>query len=270
MRKVLFTLAMAIISLTSYSQTDTPNDSISPTFKLKIKPATENDRLKNYLNIDRPVQLDSTYRLSTFTPLKKEVGESIDFVVPTLKTYKGPPLGNEVPPLNPHFPFAENYAYAGFFGLSDRLWATSLSTNQMLPSVGRIRTVNLQLNYQLTDWMYVSGGPYASKYSMNVWELDGTELTRLKHYNDFGVTGSMKFIATDRIHFNAYGQYSINAKDNRVGASSVFELYPHTYYGGTMEFKISEKFGIEAGMLRELNPFTGKWENKPIIIPKFY
>ena len=106
--------------------------------------------------------------------------------------------------------------------------------------------------------MYVSGGPYASKYS-----------TYSADFNDFGASGSMKFIVTDRVRFNAYGQYSINADRNRIGGP-LMGMYPHTYYGGTMEFKISDKFGIEAGMIRELNPFTCKWENKPIIAPVFY
>ena len=41
-------------------------------------------------------------------------------------------------------------------------------------------------------------------------------------------------------------------------------------YGGTLEFKISDSFGIEAGAEREFNPMTRKWEPHPIIMPVFY
>ena len=41
-------------------------------------------------------------------------------------------------------------------------------------------------------------------------------------------------------------------------------------YGGTLEFKISDSFGIEAGAEREFNPMTRKWETHPIIMPVFY
>lgn len=256
MRRLVFVFIMAVVSLVSYGQTDKENnDSISQIKKLSVRP--QNEQLNSYLQMDKPLSMDTAmHRLDFYTPMAKPAEEPIVLKLPPLDIYRGPWIDDL--PLNPHYPYANDYAYAGIFGVSDRAWISTLSTNNFYPLAGRVRTVNAQLNYRVTDWLYVSGGPYASKYA-----------TYSAYRDDFGATGSMKFIVSDRIRFNAYGQYSINAKQNHIGGP-LMDMYPHTYYGGTMEFKISDKFGIEAGMIRELNPFTGKWENKPIISPVFY
>lgn len=255
MKKFVFVFLIFLTMFNAYGQKDTSKDSI-PQIQL-LNPRPMNEQLSNYLQMDKPQVEDTLFRLDIITPLEKPAPKPIDFVVPPLRTYQGPPLSTDNL-LIPHFPFAENYAYGGFALLSDRAWLTSISTNQRYPLLGRIRSVNVQLNYKLTDWMYISGGPYASKYD-----------TYSAQMNDFGINGSMKFIVSDRVRFNAYGQRSFNAGKNGIGGS-LMDVFPTTYYGGTMEFKISDKFGIEAGMIRELNPFTGKWENKPIISPVFY
>lgn len=255
MKRIVFILFLLMTMLAMHGQEDTSKDSI-PRIKRSIANPV-NEQLSNYLQMERPQPKDTLFRLDIITPLEKPALKPIDFVVPPLKTYVGPPLTTDYI-LNPHFPYAENYAYAGLWGLSDRAWATSLSTNNRYPSIGRVRSVDIQLNYKLTDWMYVSGGPYASKYDIY-----------MTHMNDWGVNGSMKFIVSDRIRFNAYGQYSLNADKNKIGGP-LLDMFPHTYYGGTMEIKITDKFGIEGGLIRELNPFTGKWENRPVINPVFY
>ena len=110
----------------------------------------------------------------------------------------------------------------------------------------------------LTDWLSVGAGPYASKYSL--YGINS---------NDVGINGSIKFKLTDNISINGYGQYSAYAKQNNV-YGPLMNMYPTTYFGGTLEYKITGKFGIEAGIVRELNPFNGKWENKPYFAPVFY
>lgn len=249
-------ILIAVAVLKGYGQEQVLKDSTSQIQLLNMKP--RNEQLDNYLRIDKPLVEDTIFRLAIITPLEKPAPKPIDFVIPPLQTYEGPPLSTDGM-LNPHFPFAENYAYAAGWAFSDKAWGTSLSTNTRYPLIGRVRSVNFQLNYKLTDWMYVSGGPYASKYDTY---YSGPR-------NDFGVNGSMKFIVSDRIRFNTYGQYSLNSDRNNIGGP-LLDMYPHTYYGGTIEVKITDKFGIEGGIIRELNPFTGKWENRPIISPVFY
>ena len=108
------------------------------------------------------------------------------------------------------------------------------------------------------DWLVVSAGPYGAKYN-----LFGAT------YNDVGVNGAVKFILHDRIRLNGYGQYSVNGDRNGV-AGPLMNMYPQTYYGGTIEVKITKNFGIEGGVIRELNPFNGKWVNRPYFAPVFY
>lgn len=269
MKRIVFVLLLIIAVFRVYGQEKMPNDSTSRMKQLLAKPA--NERLNNYLQMDAPQPMDTIFRLDIITPLQKPAPKPIDFVVPPLNTYVGPPLTTDYV-LNPHFPYADNYTYAGLWGISDRAWATSLSTNNRYPSIGRMRSVDIQLNYKLTDWMYVSGGAYASKYAVDASIYKAYTMrndNHTTHLNDWGVNSSMKFILSDRVRFNAYGQYSINADKNKLGGP-LMDMYSQTYYGGTIEVKITDKFGIEGGMLRELNPFTGKWVNKPIIMPVFY
>lgn len=250
MRNLVFILLLAI-SASVYSQTEFPKDSFPP---LKKKPIRMNEQLDNYLNLDRSQDnfsnQDKTYELlKPATELKK-----YELNIPPLDVYVGPP--NEANTFSRN-PFINDYTFRGGYIINDELWLKSLSLRSTNPSLGAMNLVDIQLNYQPVDWLIMSGGTYGSKYSLYGF-----------NYNDFGFNGALKFIPHDRIRFNVYGQYSINARSNDV--PSMMGIYPTTHYGGTIEFKITEKFGVEGGMIRELNPFNGKWENRPIVRPTFY
>jgi hypothetical protein len=47
-------------------------------------------------------------------------------------------------------------------------------------------------------------------------------------------------------------------------------MYPQTSYGGSVEFKVTDSWGVMTGMEREFDPFRGKWVNRPFIFPVFY
>ena len=87
-------------------------------------------------------------------------------------------------------------------------------------------------------------------------------------FNDLGAKGRLSFRINDRMKINMFGTYSVY---NGYGMTPASQLFMNqNSYGGTLEFKISDSFGIEAGAEREFNPMTRKWETHPIIMPVFY
>ena len=128
---------------------------------------------------------------------------------------------------------------------------------QGLPSIGEARNVGVMYTQRLNDFITVTGGAYAAKY--NVYGV---------RFNDFGGKGKLSFRINDRMKINMFGTYSVY---NGYGMTPASQLFMNqNSYGGTLEFKISDSFGIEAGAEREFNPMTRKWETHPIIMPVFY
>lgn len=268
MKNIAFILLL-IISISLHSQEEIRFDTLpplhieDPIFKKGLLP---DEKLNNYLNLNDESKLKSDIfgvAPSLRPSLSLEKSNPKNLNIPPIYIYVGPPTENLY---NTSFPFANDYSFYGGHMLSDNLWLTSSSIKNTYPSLGGINSVNVQLNYQPAEWLRISGGPYGAKY--NYPGFRGGNLQPL-HFNDYGVNGNVKFIITDRIRINGYGQYSVNAKNNGIHGP-MMGMYPQTYYGGSLEFKITEKFGVEGGIIRELNPLNGKWENRSFFAPVFY
>lgn len=258
MKNLVFILLF--ISVTAaYGQVETPPDTI-PSLKKDLK--QPNDRLNQYLDI-APVDIKEGLTdspIDTHTPLQYNEINSLRLNIPPLNEYTGPPL---TPSLLTRDPFVNDYSFYSGHSISDNAWWSSSSVQKTYPGLGAIRTVNFTVSYQPASWLVVSGGAYGSKYNHNLG-LDGKRM-----FNDIGAYGSLKFILHDRIRLNAYGQYSAYGDKNGI-RGPMMNMYPQTYYGGSIELKITEKFGVEGGVIRELNPLNGKWENRTFVAPVFY
>ena len=266
MKKLVFILLMAV-SVTAYSQSEAPKDSFPP---LKRTPLQFNEKIDKYLDFNAT---DSKEPFSSSTtldiePLRgKEESKAVDMKLPTLDVYMGPPLQSNT---FTRYPFANDYSFYSGYIINDNTWISTSSVQSTYPTLGAARTVRMHMNYQPLDWMLISGGAYASKYNIErPYEGMLSPTFTQRALNDAGASGAIKFILHDRIRLNAYGQYSINRKENGV-QGPMMGMFPQTYYGGTIEIKVSQKFGIEGGIIRELNPFNGKWVNRPYIAPVFY
>lgn len=264
MRSLVFLSLVCIFStISSFGQTKAEKDSTFLPERGILKP---NEKLHYYLDIhgnelkDKPIILrtDSLIEKSTLQDLEVT---PIKLDLPPIKKENLPPLASYPIIYNPYI---NDYSFSSGKLLSDKLWLTSHTLQRNYPSIGSIRSANINLNYEATDWLIISAGAYGAKYD-HIY--GGSYMNR--HFNDFGVNGNLKFILHDRIRLNAFGQYSAYGEKNRVGGPTA-GMFPHTYYGGSIEVKITDKFGVEGGIIRELNPFNGKWENKPFIAPVFY
>lgn len=178
-----------------------------------------------------------------------------ELMIPSSREFLYPPQHDE---FATSYPFIYDYGLYTYRELSNKLYITSGSEQNTYPTMGTVRTVDGSLNYDLTSWLTVSGGTYMSKYSL-----------RGGLYRDVGASGAMRFYIGDRVRINTFGQYSVYGKSNGVG---YYEsgMFPQTHYGGSLEFKVNDKFGVEAGVVRELDPFSGKWKDRRYVAPVFY
>jgi len=251
MKKIILILLLAM-PIAINAQTETSKDTTRILNKESLK---FDERLDHYLKQDYSLDSEKNTSNPAYTPLKVENEKPVDLKLPPLNIYTGPPLENNT---FTRFPFTNDYSFYSGMILSDRAWLTSSSSQFGYPTIGTVRSASLNFNYAPTDWLSVGAGPYGSKYN-----LYG------RNFNDVGVNGAVKLRITDRLSVNGFGQYSVYADQNKV-YGPLINMYPSTYYGGGLEFKITEKFGVQGGFVRELNPFTGKWQNVPYIAPVFY
>lgn len=283
MKKIIVTILMAAISIMTYGQTNELNDTL-PSLHKKYEKEFNDLLLKNSSGsvLDKYKLELKPDPLEKFNYPENLKANSQYTTFPKLRLYDGPPLSGSYVSQKPYdyiqshtgnFSFVYDYNYSGSYKLADNLYITSTSALESRPSIGSIRSVNPQLTYIPADWIQISGGGFATKYN-----FAGDA------FNDIGYNGALKIIPHDRIRFNVYGQYSVYSKSNMIDLhnnsinsrgpvnmnGAMMHMYPQTYYGGSIEFKITEKFGVEAGVIRELNPFNGKWENRRFIAPVIY
>lgn len=114
----------------------------------------------------------------------------------------------------------------------------------------------LGANYKVTSWLDIYGGTY-----VNDNRILGQGVT------DYGLNSRMDLRLNDRLNIKLYGTYSLKGKQALVNQNSI---YSENNYGGAIEYRISDKFGMGMGVDRQLNPFTGKWVTRPFVYPIFY
>jgi len=137
----------------------------------------------------------------------------------------------------------------------------SITTSHIQTNLIGLGGVNLVMgsyNYNILDVGVISSGIYAAKYNI---------------YNDFlndvGFNGNIKIHLSDRIDFNLFGQYSI--RESKIAISPfISPLYPHSNYGGSVEFKVNANWGLMMGAENEYDVFLRKWVTRPFIMPVFY
>lgn len=212
-------------------------------------------------------------KINEFINEMNEVDKSMDFInePPTLTppvlsdTLRMPKFDltprEEMPKISPYTFFGNPFGHDYIDGRACQINNTGILSGyhsfQGLPSIGEARNVGVMYTQRLNDFITVTGGVYAAKY--NVYGV---------RFNDFGGKGKLSFRINDRMKINMFGTYSVY---NGYGMTPASQLFMNqNSYGGTLEFKISDSFGIEAGAEREFNPMTRKWETHPIIMPVFY
>lgn len=154
--------------------------------------------------------------------------------------------------------FENEYSYHSYYSISSNSGLGTASSLQVYPGMGAINSISANYNYQPIDWLSISLGTYISKYNLY-----------MNPFNDIGANANLKFHLNDRFRVNVFGQYSAFGKHNNIGGN-VQGMYPQSLYGTSLEYKINDKFGVQGGVVRELDATTGKWVNRPFVAPVFY
>jgi hypothetical protein len=155
-------------------------------------------------------------------------------------------------------PFISDGNLYNLYYINSHNWINTSRIQSNFIGLGGMTLFGASYNWKLGEFMIVSSGLYASKYNI---------------YNNFrsdaGVNGNIKFVLSDRISMNLFGQYSAKGINNAV-IPLVSALYPQSYYGGSFEFKVNDKWGLMVGANREFDVFSRKWITKPFVMPLFY
>jgi len=143
------------------------------------------------------------------------------------------------------------------FPLNNTSWISTARTSTDLIGVGGIYKVSANYNQKIGEFGILTGGIYAAKF--NIYN---------NFYNNAGVNGNFKLILNDRMSMNVFGQYTPMTNTSMMQLMSPF--YPQSCYGGSIEFKVNEKWGVVTGAEREFDVISRKWLTRPFIMPIFY
>lgn len=166
--------------------------------------------------------------------------------------------------MSAHIPvYYSDYLYSniyGSFSIDENSWINTTRTNDFYYGFGMRSTASATYNYKLGDFGVFTAGAYLTKYNINY-----------DFYNGAGFNGNLKIPLGERISIHAFGQYSLTDNKNL----NLYQgMYPTTNFGGSVELKVTDKFGINAGMVREwmFDPLRGgfRWVNRPFFMPVFY
>lgn len=87
---------------------------------------------------------------------------------------------------------------------------------------------------------------------------------------NLSIDGSMRYELIDRVYLNAFGSYPLY-NNTRAGLNMAVPMYGFgPQYGGSLEVRMSDKFGFAFGAMQEYNIWTRRWETQYFAYPVFY
>ncbi|MCL1938274.1 MAG: hypothetical protein FWF52_07760 [Candidatus Azobacteroides sp.] len=120
----------------------------------------------------------------------------------------------------------------------------------------QFNTLQTRLDYQLNDHISLYANPFVSKYS----DASFGFAQRL----NMGVSSGLNYKLNEHFTFNFHGQF-LPYINNIPFYLSTF--YLQNSYGGSVNIKFNDKFGVLVGWERVL--FRGKWMNQYYVSPYY-
>lgn len=115
------------------------------------------------------------------------------------------------------------------------------------------------INWQASDRLRFSTGIGYRQIQTNYFENKNLSLN-----------GSLRYEVIDNIYINGYGSYPIYNSSHTNLNTNVFPRGSGPMFGGSMEIKLSDKFGFAVGAEREYNIWKRRWETNYYAYPVFY
>lgn len=252
--KLILSLVISTLSVCAQNNNGKENDSIQIFNIPETKDKTNGTNAISNVSTQEGASLNTSPNNNYNNISSDSIAKRLGIHVPPF--YKGPMDNpNKIATTNV---FENEYSYRAFYPVTSNSILSTHSFLHVYPGMGSINSISANYNYQPIDWLSMSLGTYISKYSLY-----------MNTYNDIGTNANVKFHLNDRFRVNVFGQYSAFGKHNDIGGN-VRGMYPQSLYGTSLEYKINEKFGVQGGVVRELDATSGKWVNRPFIAPVFY
>ena len=144
--------------------------------------------------------------------------------------------------------------------INSKSWITTARINSNYLGLGGLSSAGAQYNWKVNDFLFYSGGATFSKF--NIFN---------NFSNNLSLNSNLRFELSDRFFFNVFGNYTTSSQPQmNLFLSTYDSMYPQKNFGGSFEFKVTDKWGVVTGAEREFDPFKGKWVTKPFIMPVFY
>lgn len=118
-----------------------------------------------------------------------------------------------------------------------------------LPGIGRINEASALWSQQLTSHLSLQASVVATQLHMEFF-----------HRHVLQLKAQMCYRLTDRLTFHLFGSYDTGNPYNPYGRQ----------WGGSLDWQITPRFGIEGGVRRNYNAVTGRWETLPIAAPYYH
>jgi len=172
--------------------------------------------------------------------------------------FKSDAFNLQVPKFVPNFDYSIN-TYS-LIRINSNSWITTARINSNYLGLGGLSSAGAQYNWKVNDFMFYSGGATFSKF--NIFN---------NFSNNLSLNSNLRFELSDRVFLNVFGNYTTPSPSQmNLFLSTYDSMYPQKNFGGSFEFKVTNKWGIVTGAEREFDPFKGKWVTKPFIMPIFY
>ena len=139
--------------------------------------------------------------------------------------------------------FLGDYSSGGL--LFNNVYASG--SQESIPGIGRINRASFVYFAPLGEHLDFQAGVNAAAYNIN------------RVGSAFGVSGMLTYHPDDVISFSVFGSYAGNTP---------FGLTDRRY-GGTMGYRVNDRFRLEMGVQRVYDPMKRRWETVPIFIPSY-
>ena len=186
---------------------------------------------------------------------KLDLGESF---ADTLALWNNANMSHDAQPNRSHYyfrmdPYSNNYSRGGVIAMGGGGYLMGASSYSAMPALGNVGSASLHWVQPLGERLVVAAGASGEKYH---FDRDA--------WNAYAVSAAVRFHFTDRLSLNAWGNYAFNQRFHSMAAMPYIGT---SEYGGSLSMQMSQRFGMELGVRRYYDTYTGQWRTVPVIAP---
>lgn len=150
-------------------------------------------------------------------------------------------------------PYGRDWSASGVIARDGNAYITASGSYTTLPAMGTIGSATVGFTGVSNERFTISAGVSGMKYHI---DRDA--------WNDFGVYGNASYMLNERLSLNVFGQYYLDPRFHSIGSMYYMQ---NAGYGGTLNIKMSDNFGLDLGAQRYYDAYAHRWRTLPIVAP---